>query len=120
MTHLNSLIDSKRNYSKKYSELLTAKNALITEQENTLTAIVKEAQQSEEGIDIKSLGVKVELDGNEPLLVEAIRVNTKQADYVELKVNTLDSYDFDDEWVSIYDFYSDTAERILFGIMEGM
>lgn len=119
MTHLNSLIDSKRNYSKKYSELLTAKNALITEQENTLTAIVKEAQQSEEGIDIKSLDIKVEFDGNEPLLVEAIRV-AGQTDYVELKVNTLDSYDFDDEWVSIYDFYSDTAERILFGIMEGM
>lgn len=119
LTHLNSLIDSKRNYSKKYSELLTAKNALITEQENTLTAIVKEAQQSEEGIDIKSLGIKVEFDGNEPLLVEAIRV-AGQTDYVELKVNTLDSYDFDDEWVSIYDFYSDTAERILFGIMEGM
>lgn len=112
MTHLNSLIDSKRNYSKKYSELLTAKNALITEQENTLTAIVKEAQQSEEGIDIKSLGIKVELDGNEPLLVEAIRVDNQTADYVELKV--------DNEWISIYDFYSDTAERILFGIMEGM
>lgn len=119
MTHLNSLIDSKRNYSKKYSELLTAKNALIAEQENTLTAIVKEAQQSEEGIDIKSLGVKVELDGNEPLLVEDIRV-ADQTDIVELKVNTLDSYKFDDEWISIYDFYSDTAERILFGIMEGM
>ena len=119
MTHLNSLIDSKRNYSKKYSELLTAKNELITEQENTLTAIVKEAQQSEEGIDIKSLGVKVELDGNEPLLVEAIRV-ANQTDYVELKVDTMDSYKFDDEWISIYDFYSDTAERILFGIMEGM
>ena len=119
MTHLNSLIDSKRNYSKKYSELLTAKNALITEQENTLTAIVKETQQSEEGIDIKSLGVKVELDGNEPLLVEAIRV-TNQADYIELKVDTMDSYKFDDEWISIYDFYSDTAEKILFGIMEGM
>ena len=119
MTHLNSLIDSKRNYSKKYSELLTAKNALITEQENTLTAIVKETQQSEEGIDIKSLGVKVELDGNEPLLVEAIRV-ANQADYIELKVDTMNSYKFDDEWISIYDFYSDTAEKILFGIMEGM
>lgn len=119
MTHLNSLIDSKRNYSKKYSELLTAKNALITEQENTLTAIVKEAQQSDEGIDIKSLGIKVELDGNEPLLVEAIRV-ANQADYIELKVDTMDSYKFDDEWISIYDFYSDTAEKILFGIMEGM
>lgn len=119
MTHLNSLTDSKRNYSKKYSELLTAKNALITEQENTLTAIVKEAQQSEEGIDIKSLGIKVELDGNETLLVEAIRV-ADQTDIVELKVNTLDSHDFDGEWVSIYDFYSDTSERILFGIMEGM
>ena len=112
MTHLNSLIDSKRNYSKKYSELLTAKNALITEQENTLTAIVKEAQQSDEGIDIKSLGIKVELDGNEPLLVESIRVDNQTADYVELKV--------DNEWISIYDFYPDTAERILFGIMEGM
>ena len=121
MTHLNSLIDSKRNYSKKYSELLTAKNALIAEQENTLTAIVKEAQQSEEGIDIKSLGIKVELDGNEPLLVEAIRVvNQTDFDFIELKVDTLDSYKFDDEWISIYDFYSDTAERILFGIMEGM
>lgn len=119
MTHLNSLIDSKRNYSKKYSELLTAKFALIAEQEKTLTAIVKEAQQSEEGIDIKSLGVKVELDGNEPLLVEAIRV-VNQTDYIELKVDTMDSYKFDDEWISIYDFYSDTAERILFGIMEGI
>lgn len=120
MTHLNSLIDSKRNYSKKYSELLTAKNALITEQENILTAIVKEAQQSDdEGIDIKSLGITVELDGNEPLLVESIRV-VNQTNYVELKVNTLDSYKFDDEWISIYDFYSDTAEKILFGIMEIM
>ena len=117
MTHLNSFKDSKRNYSKKYSELLQAKNALITEQENTLTEIVKETQQSEEGIDIKSLGIKVELDGNEPLLVEAIRV-TEQTDIVELKVNTMDSYKFDDEWISIYDFYSETAEKILFGIME--
>lgn len=119
MTHLNSLIASKRNYSKKYSELFKAKSALIAEQEITLTAIVKEAQQSEEGIDIKSLGVKVELDGNEPLLVEAIRV-VNQTDYIELKVDTMDSYKFDDEWISIYDFYSDTAERILFGIMEGI
>ena len=131
MTHLNSLIDSKRNYSKKYSELFKAKSALITEQEKTLTAIVKEAQQSEEGIDIKSLGVKVELDGNEPLLVEAIRVvkptkvesiqeDDQIPDFIELKVDTMDSYKFDDEWISIYDFYSDTAERILFGIMEGI
>ena len=119
MTHLNSLIASKRNYSKKYSELFKAKSALIADQEITLTAIVKEAQQSEEGIDIKSLGIKVELDGNEPLVVEAIRV-ANQTDYIELKVDTMDSYKFDDEWISIYDFYSDTAERILFGIMEGM
>ena len=119
MTHLNSLIASKRNYSKKYSELFKAKSALIADQEITLTAIVKEAQQSEEGIDIKSLGIKVELDGNEPLLVESIRV-ANQTDYIELKVDTMDSYKFDDEWISIYDFYSDTAERILFGIMEGM
>lgn len=120
MTHLNSLIDSKRNYSKKYSELLWQKDALIAEQENTLTAIVKEAQQSEEGIDIKSLGIKVELDGNEPLLVEAIRVvNQTDFDFIELKVDTLDSYKFDDEWISIYDFYPDTAEKILFGIWRG-
>lgn len=112
MTNLNSLIESKRNYSKKYSELVIAMDKLRTEQEDTLTAIVKEAQQSDEGIDVNSLNIKVDFDGYEPVLVSAIRVTGE--DYLELKVDLGDG----SEWVSIYDFYIETAEIILFAIME--
>ena len=112
MTNLNSLIESKRNYSKKYSELVIAMDKLRTEQEDTLTAIVKEAQQSDEGIDVSSLNIKVDFDGFEPVLVSAIRVTGE--DYLELKVDLGDG----SEWVSIYDFYIETAEIILFAIME--
>lgn len=112
MTNLNSLNDSKRNYSKKYTELVIAMEKLRTEQEDTLTSLVKESQQSEDGIDISFLNIKVELDGNEPLMVDAIRVTGE--DCLELKVDLGGG----SEWVSIYDFYIGTAEEILFVIME--
>lgn len=112
MTTLNALTDSKRNYSKKYSELVIAMEKLRTEQEETLTAIVKEAQQSEEGIDVSSLCQEVDFDGYDPVLVEAIRVTGE--DCLELKVDLGGG----SEWVSIYDFYIGTAEEMLFVIME--
>lgn len=112
MTNLNSLIESKRNYSKKYSELVIAMDKLRTEQEDTLTAIVKEAQQSDEGIDVRPLCKEVDFDGHYPVLVEAIRVTGN--DCLELKVNLGVGF----EWVSIYDFYIGTAEEMLFAIME--
>lgn len=112
MTNLNSLIDSKRNYSKKYSELVIAMEKLRTEYEDTLTALVKESQQSEEGIDVRPLCKEVAFDGHYPVLVEAIRVTGN--DWLELKVNLGGG----SEWVSIYDFYIGTAEDMLFAIME--
>ena len=117
---MKSLIESKSNYSKEYAGLVMKMDKLITEQENLLTAIVKDAQTSDEGIDIEEMDIKVDLDGYEGHLVYAIRtVSEEGSDWVELKVNTT-GYEFDTEWLPIYDFYSDTAEKILSEIMENL
>ena len=119
---MNRLIDSKSNYTKKYAELVMKMDKLRTEQENTLTALVKEAQTSaEDGIDIKELGIKVDLDGYEGHLVYAIRTVSEEgySDCLELKVTTT-GYESDIEWLSIYDFYSDTAGKVLSEMMENL
>ena len=117
---MNRLIDTKGNYTKKYAELVMKMDKLRTEQEDTLTAIIKDAQTSDEGIDIEEMGIKVDLDGYEGHLVYAIRtVSEEGSDWVELKVNTT-GYESDTEWLPIYDFYSDTAEKILSEIMENL
>lgn len=94
---------------------------LRTRQENLLTALIKEAQTSEEGIDIKELGIKVDLDGYEGHLVYAIRTVSEEgySDCLELKITTT-GYESDIEWLSIYDFYSDTAIKVLSEIMENL
>ena len=118
---MNRLIDSKRNYTEKYAELVMKMDKLRTEQENTLTALVKEAQTSaEEGIDIKELGIKVDLDGYEGQLVYAIRTVSEEGsdDYLELKIMSVSPDEY--EWLSIYDFYAGTAEKILSEIMENL
>lgn len=117
---MNRLIDSKSNFTKKYAGLVMKMDELRNEQENLLTAIVKESQTSDEGIDIKEMGIKVDLDGYEGHLVYAIRtVSENDSDWVELKVTTT-GYESDIEWLGIYDFYSDTAEKILSEIMENL
>ena len=117
---MNRLIDSKSNYTKKYAELVMKMDKLITEQENTLTALIKDAQTSDEGIDIKELDIYVDFDGYEPVLVHAIRTvsdSEEEFDWVELKVTTTGD-ESDIEWLGIYDFYSDTAGKVLSVIME--
>lgn len=115
---MNRLIDSKRNYTEKYAELVMKMDKLRTEQENTLTALIKEAQTSEEGIDIKDMDIYVDFDGYDPVLVYAIRVvSEEEFDWLELKVTTT-GYESDIEWLTIYDFYSDTAGKVLSEIME--
>lgn len=118
---MNRLIDSKSNYATKYAGLVMEADRLRTRQENLLTAIVKEAQTSDEGIDIKELGIKVDLDGYEGHLVYAIRTVSEEgySDCLELKVTTT-GYESDIEWLSIYDFYSDTAIKVLSEIMENL
>lgn len=115
---MNRLIDSKRNYTEKYAELVMKMDKLRTEQENTLTALIKEAQTSDEGIDIKDMDIYVDFDGYDPVLVYAIRVvSEEEFDWLELKVTTT-GYESDIEWLTIYDFYSDTAGKVLSEIME--
>lgn len=115
---MNKLIDSKSNYTKKYAGLVMKMDKLRAEQENTLTALIKEAQTSDEGIDIKEMDIYVDFDGYEPLLVYAIRtVSEEKFDWLELKVTTT-GYESDIEWLTIYDFYSDTAGKVLSEIME--
>lgn len=118
---MNRLTDSKSNYTKKYAELVMKMDKLITEQENTLTALIKEAQTSDEGIDIKEMDIYVDFDGYESLLVYAIRTVSEEgySDCLELKVTTTGD-ESDIEWLSIYDFYSDTAGKVLSKIMENL
>lgn len=108
----------KNNHFKNYSHLAIELDRLRTKYEDELTAFVKNAQISEkEGIDVEELEIYVDLDGTAELLVEAIRVcNDEQWDnMVELFVP-----DDDGEmvWMSIYDFYPDTAIKILTALME--
>lgn len=115
----DSLTDITNNYRKMYADIVKKMDAVRTEEENLLTALVKEAQQSEDGIDIEEMDIYVDLDGNEGYLVYAIRTVSEEGsdDYLELKIDG-DGCDF--EWLSIYDFYAGTAEKILSEIMENL
>ena len=118
----NILIDITKNYRNMYGGLVIEMDKLRAKQENLLTALVKEAQKSaEEGLDIKEMDIKVDLDGYEGHLVYAIRTVSEEgySDCLELKVTTTGD-ESDIEWLSIYDFYSDTAEKILSEIMENL
>jgi hypothetical protein len=120
---MNNLTDITKNYSKMYAGLVVEMDKLRAKQEDLLTALVKEAQKSaEEGLNIENMGVEVELDGYEGHLVYAVRTVSEEgySDCLELKVKSVIGYDDPDEyeWLSIYDFYAGTAEKILSKIME--
>ena len=114
-----SLIEaSKRICMKNYRELTVKLDNLRTAYEDELTAFVKNAQISEkEGINVEELDIYVDLDGEVELLVEAIRVcdNEGWDNMLELFVPDEDG---EMVWMSIYDFYPDTAIKILSAIME--
>lgn len=112
------LVDVKKGYMKQYANIVEKMDAVRTEEENLLTSLVKDAQQdAETGIDIEDMGIYVELDGNDPELVYAVRVEKSEGDdYLELNIGTYSEPD----WYSIYDFYSGTAGTILCEIMENL
>lgn len=120
----NILIDIKKNYSKKYADIVVEMEKLRKKQEDLLTALVKEAQQSEEeGLDIMDMGIEVELDGDDGHLVYAVRVvgedqEDGRVEWLELKILSVCPKEY--EWLSIYDFYSWAAETILSEIMENL
>ena len=113
------LIDVKKGYMEQYANIVNKMDAVRTEQEKLLTALVKESQPSAEGgIDIMDMGIEVELEGYEEHLLYAVRVVSEEgySDCLELKIMSESSNEY--EWVSIYEFYSWAAETILSEIME--
>ena len=113
------LIDVKKGYMEQYANIVNKMDAVRTEQEKLLTALVKESQPSAEGgIDIMDMGIEVELDGYEEHLLYAVRVVSEEgySDCLELKIMSESPNEY--EWVSIYEFYSWAAETILSEIME--
>ena len=120
----NILIDTKKYYTKKYAGLVVEMDKLRAKQENLLTALVKEAQQSEEeGLNIEDMGIEVELDGYKRHLVYAVRTVSEEgySDCMELKIMSVGPDDPNEyEWISIYEFYAGTAEKIISEIMENL
>ena len=115
------LIDVKKGYMEQYANIVNKMDAVRTEQEKLLTALVKESQPSAEGgIDIMDMGIEVELDGYEGHLVYAIRTVSEEGndDCLELKIMSVSPNEY--EWLSIYDFCSWSAETILSEIMENL
>lgn len=114
----HNLINITKNYRKMYADIVVEMEKLINKQENLLTEIIRDTQQdAKKGIDIEEMDIYVDLDGN-GYLVYAIRVvKDGDSEYLELKIDG-DCDDF--EWLSIYDFYTDTAEKILSEIMENL
>ena len=112
------LVKSKDKHFKKYIDIKDREDALWTAQENTLAEFIKDAQTDIiNGINIRSYDIEVELDGEKPLLVYAIRTWVDDEDeWVELLVSFTDDED-DLEWCSIYDFYCGTAGDILDTLM---
>ena len=119
-----NLTDTAKNYIQMYRDINIEMEKLRKKQENLLTALVKEAQQSEEeGIDITDMGIEVELDGYDGHLVYAVRVvgedqEDGRVEWLELKIMSVTPNEY--EWLSIYDFYSWAAETILSEIMENL
>ena len=102
---------------KKYESLIIEMYELRTKQENLLTDLVKNAQTSiKEGLDIKNMGIEVNLDGEQGYLVYAIRAGNEWG--LELKIRNKDTNEY--EWLIIYEFDARTAEKILSAIMENV
>lgn len=115
------LVKSKDKHIKKYIDIKDHEDALWTAQEKTLAEFIKDAQTDIiNGINIRSFDVEVELDGEKPLLVYAIRTFIDDSEeWVELLVSFTDDED-DLEWCSIYDFYCGTAGKILDTLMQNL
>lgn len=115
------LVKSKDKHFKKYIDVKEREDALWTAQEKTLAEFIKDAQTDIiNGINIRSFDIEVDIDGEKPLLVYAIRTFIDGSEeWVELLVSfTGDEEDL--EWCSIYDFYCGTAGDILDTLMENL
>lgn len=121
VTAHNLLVKSKDKHIKKYIDIKDREDALWTAQEKTLAEFIKDAQTDIiNGINIRSFDIEVDLDGEKPLLVYAIRTFIDDSEeWVELLVS-FTGFEEDLEWCSIYDFYCGTAGKILDTLMQNL
>lgn len=117
---MNILTDITKNYSKMYAGLNIEMDQLREKQVNLLTALVKEAQPSaKEGLNTEKLFIHVDICGeNVGHFLYAVRTVSEEGsdDRLELKLMSVSPNEY--EWISIYEFYAGTAEKILSEIME--
>ena len=118
---MNILIDTKKDYTKKYADLVGEMDKLREKQVNLLTALVKEAQPSaKEGLNIEKLFLHVDLCEEDAVghFLYAVRTVSEEGseDRLELKLMSVSPNEY--EWICIYDFYTETAWKILSEIME--
>ena len=118
MENINAI--NTNEFMQEYSNIVLDLYEIRKRQNNLLTDIVKKYQKSKEGIDIRELGISVDLDGYEGHSVYAIRTVSDEDmdDCLELKIMSVTPNEY--EWLSIYDFYSGTEEKILSEIMENL
>ena len=116
-----NLTDTAKNYIQMYRDINIEIEQLRAKQVNLLTALVKEAQPSaKEGLNIEKLFLHVDLCEEDAVghFLYAIRTVSKEGsdDSLELKLMSMSPNEY--EWISIYDFYTETAWKILSKIME--
>ena len=117
---MNILTDTAKNYIQMYRDINIEIEQLRAKQVNLLTALVKEAQQSaEEGLNVEELCIHVDINGEDVgQFLYAVRTVSEEgySDCLELKIMSVSPNEY--EWISIYEFYAGTAEKILSEIME--
>lgn len=118
-----NLTDTAKNYIQMYRDINIEIEQLRAKQVNLLTALVKEAQPSaKEGLNIEKLFLHVDLCEEDAVghFLYAVRTVSEEGsdDRLELKLMSVSPNEY--EWISIYDFYAGTAEKILSEIMENL
>ena len=118
-----NLTDIAKNYIQMYRDINIEMDQLRKNQVNLLTALVKEAQPSaKEGLNTEKLFIHVDLCEDDAVghFLYAVRTVSEEGsdDRLELKLMSVSPNEY--EWISIYDFYAGTAEKILSEIMENL
>ena len=118
-----NLTDTAKNYIQMYRDINIEIEQLRAKQVNLLTALVKEAQPSaKEGLNIEKLFLHVDLCEEDAVghFLYAVRTVSEEgySDCLELKIMSVSPNEY--EWISIYEFYAGTAEKILSEIMENL
>ena len=115
------LVDVKKGYMKQYANIVVEMEKLRKKQEDLLTALVKEAQTSaKEGLNIENLLLHVDLYEDDAVghFLYAVRTVSKEGSDDRLELKLMSERPNEYEWISIYDFYTETAWKILSKIME--